>query len=288
LSSEIIETIKGVVMNKRKIFIASVIVAFLTLVGIQCGTLNTLNIFPDSEDIQLGKQLDDQIKKDPKQYPILTDRPNIKQYVMNVGNKVLASPDITKRGVYAYQYEIVHDDSTINAFCTPGGYIYVYTGLMKFVDNEATLAGILGHEIAHAERRHATNRMTKAYGAQILLGLILGEKPSQVAEITANLFTGLALLANSRGDESEADEWSIKYLASTPYYPGAITYFFEKMQQKRGGKGGGTLEKFLSTHPLDEDRIANVNKILSGMGNPKPTEANIFAAQYQAIKKELP
>ena len=274
-------------MKKHKTIIASFIVVFLTLIGIKCGTLSTLNIFPDSEDVQLGKQIDDQIKKDPKQYPVLTNKPNIKQYVASVGNKVLASPSITKRGVYAYQYEIIHDDSTINAFCTPGGYIYVYTGLMKFIDNEATLAGVIGHEIAHAERRHATNRMTKQYGAQILLGLILGQNPSQVVEVTANLFTGFALLANSRSDESEADEYSIKYLSTTPYYPGAITGFFEKMMEKKGGKGGGALERFFSTHPLDEDRIAHVNGILSKMGNQKPTEANTFAKQYQAIKKQL-
>ena len=274
-------------MRKRKIIIFSSVVIFLTLLGIRCGTLNTLNIFPDSEDMQLGKQIDEEIKKDPKQYPILTNKPKIKQYVESVGNKILASPSIVKRGVYAYQYEIIHDDSTINAFCTPGGYIYVYTGLMKFIDNEATLAGVIGHEIAHAERRHATNRMTKQYGTQILIGLILGQNPSQVAEVTANLFTGFALLANSRADESEADEWSMKYLQTTSYYPGAITYFFEKMMAKKGGGGGGALERFFSTHPLDEDRIAHVNQLLTKMGNPKPTEANTFAKQYRAIVKEL-
>lgn len=247
-----------------------------------------LNIFPDSEDIKLGKQIDGEIRKNPQEYPILQNRPDVKEYVATIGKKILAAPAIAKRGVYAYQYEIVHNDSTINAFCTPGGYIYVYTGLLKFIDNEATLAGIVGHEIAHAERRHATKRMTKAYGAQILLGLILGEKPSQVAEITANLFTGFALLANSRSDETEADEFSIKYLTSTSYYPGAITFFFEKMQQQRGGKGGGALERLLSTHPLDQDRIAHVKRVIATIGNPTPTEANTFAAEYQTFKQRLP
>ena len=278
--------LRKVIMKKPKTIIA-IVIGILTLVAIQCGTLNTLNIFPDSEDIQLGKQIDDQIKKDPKQYPLLTNKPKVKQYVESVGNKILSSPAIEKRGLYAYQYEIINDDSTINAFCTPGGYIYVYTGLMKFIDNEATLAGVIGHEIAHAERRHATNRMTKQYGGQILLGLILGQNPSQVAEVTANLFTGFALLANSRSDESEADEYSIKYLSTTQYYPGAITGFFEKMLEKKGGKSGGSLERFFSTHPLDEDRISHVNGILSKMGSQKPSEANIFSKQYKAIVKEL-
>jgi beta-barrel assembly-enhancing protease len=268
--------------------IISCMVVTLSFVGIRCGGLNTLNIFPDSEDIKLGKQIDEEMHKDPKQYPILTDKPKVREYVMGVGNKVLASPYITKKGVYAYQYEIIHDDSTVNAFCTPGGYIYVYTGLMKFVDNEATLAGILGHEIAHAELRHATNRMTKQYGAQILLGLILGDNPSEVVNVTANLFTGFALLANSRNDESQADEYSMKYLASTSYYPGAISNFFKKMLDKKGGKSGGSLERFFSTHPLDEDRIAHVNQLLVSMGNPKPVEANLLSVPYKKMLKELP
>ncbi len=261
-----------------------IIVLSLLTFALNCA----LNIFPDSEDIKLGKQIDGEIRKNPNEYPILQNRPDIKEYVTSIGNKILGSPAITKRSVYAYQYEIIQNDSVINAFCTPGGYIYVYTGLLKFVDNEATLAGIISHEIAHAERRHATKRMTKSYGAQILLGLILGEKPSQVAAITANLFTGLAILANSRSDETEADEFSIKYLTSTQYYPGAITFFFEKMQHQKGGKGGGALERLLSTHPLDKDRIAHVKQVITSIGNPTPTEANTLAAEYQAFKQKLP
>jgi len=160
--------------------------------------------------------------------------------------------------------------------------------LLKFIDNEATLAGVLGHEIAHAERRHATNRMTKQYGVQILLGLVLGDNPSEIVNVTANLFTGFALLANSRSDESEADEYSMKYLSSTTYYPGAITYFFDKMLVKKGGASGGSLERFFSTHPLDEDRISHINQLLAMMGNPKPTEANLLASSYKKMLKELP
>ena len=267
---------------RKRYYIALMIL--LLSIGIGCG----INIFPDSEDIKLGKQMDEQIRKNTKEYPILEGSPEVKQYVSEVGNKVLASPAITKRGIYAYKYEIIKDDSTINAFCTPGGYIYVYTGLLRFVDNEATLAGVMGHEIAHAEQRHATKRISKTYGAQILLSVVLGKNPSQIADMTANLFTGLALLANSRSDEAEADEYSMKYLSSTQYYPGAISYFFEKMKAKKGGKSGGTIERFLSTHPLDEDRISHVNELLKQQGNPKPNDANLFTSRYQEFRKKLP
>lgn len=267
----------------------TVILTFVAVVGWaiagwSCGA----NIFTDADDIKLGQQIDAQMRKDPKDYPILAGHPEVKSYVAGVADRVLASPQITKRGVYAYQVDIIHDDTTINAFCTPGGYIYVYTGLLKFVDNEATLAGVLGHEIAHAERRHATKRMTNQYGAQILLSLVLGDNPNQIAEITANLFTGLALLKNSRDDEAEADEYSLRYLSSTQYYPGAITLFFQKMESKTGGRSATAFDRLLSTHPLDQDRIDHVNQLLTAMGNPQASDKNLFKDRYRTFRNGLP
>lgn len=253
----------------------------------QCSGPLTMNVFPDSKDVNLGKEIDQQIRSNEKEYPILKNRPEVKDYIEGIGRTILSSPEIKKKNLYAYQFEVIQDDSTINAFCTPGGYIYVYTGLIKFLDNEATLAGVIGHEIAHAERRHATQRMTKAMGAQILAAVILGENPSQLAAIGANLFTGLGLLVNSRSDETESDTYSIRYLQSTPYYPGAIRYFFEKVL---GGRtdNGSAFERLLSTHPLPQDRIENVKKIMQQLGDPGPTEANLFQNRYSEMKKKLP
>ena len=175
----------------------------------------------------------------------------------------------------------------MNAFCTPGGYVYVYTGLLKFLDNEATLAGVVGHEIAHAERRHATKRMTASLGVEALVSVVLGQQPTQAAQIGANLFTGLGLLANSRSDEAEADTYSFKYLQSTEYYPGAIRFFFDKVLSSSGSKGG-LFDRLLSTHPLPQDRVDNVKKMLAQIGDPKPTESQLFTQRYQAMRKMLP
>ena len=262
-------------------------ILILSLAGFCCATLKSINLFPESKDIELGLQIDQEIRKNPGEYPLLTNRPEVKAYVEQIGKKILASPQLRYRDVFAYKFEIVKSDSTINAFCTPGGYIYVYTGLMKFLDNEATLAGVIGHEIAHAERRHATKRMTAAMGAEVLAGIILGDKPSQMAQIGANLFTGLGLLANSRSDEAEADDYSFRYLQTTEYYPGAIEYFFEKIQGS-GASRGSALERLLSTHSLPQDRVESVKKMLLQAGTPKPTEKVLFAQRYQQMKKKLP
>jgi predicted Zn-dependent protease len=243
-----------------------------------------INVFPVSKDIELGQQFDGEIRKSSKEYPILKDRPDVKTYVANIGKKILASPDIKYRDQFAYQFEIINDDSTVNAFCTPGGYVYVYIGLLKFLDNEASLASVIAHEIAHAERRHSTNKMTTQYGVQTVIGLAsgkIGESGTQIASIAA----GLSLLKYNRTEEEEADTYSFKYLQSTEYYPGAIRYFFEKVGV---GRSGGAFERLLSTHPLPQDRFDHVNKLLMEAGNPQPSESNIFAKRYQQFKGSLP
>ena len=268
-----------------------IVISFLFLLSISSiGCIGALgvNLFPDSRDIELGKQIDAEIRHNPKEYPILTGHGELKEYVESIGRRILESPAVRKRGMYAYTFEIIHDDSTINAFCTPGGYIYVYTGLLRFLDNEATLAGVLGHEIAHAERRHATLRMSSALGLQALLSIALGENPGQLAQVSGNLFAGLGLLVNSRSDETEADTYSMTYLQTTPYYPGAIRYFFDKVSAGSAGGKGSTFQRLLSTHPLPHDRIDHVENLLKKMGNPQPTEGNLFEIRYQQMKNRLP
>jgi predicted Zn-dependent protease len=275
-------------MSSRSWF-RSIVIAAGALIAGHCSSGSVgFNIFPDTKDIELGRQVDTEIRKTPQEYPILQGRPDVKAYVEEIGQRILASPEIKKKGVYAYQFEIIHDDKTINAFCTPGGYIYVYTGLLKFLENEAALAGVIGHEIAHAERRHATRRMTTQLGYQMLISIVLGDTPGQAAQIAGNLFTGLALLKNSRGDETESDTYSFKYLRSTPYYPGAIKYFFEKVQGESRGSRGGSFERLLSTHPLPQDRFDHINRMLAEIGDPAPTEANLFGQRYLEFRSKLP
>jgi beta-barrel assembly-enhancing protease len=247
-----------------------------------CTVCSSLNIFPVSDDQKLGAQFDQEIRADPKTYPIHSN-PAIRTYIQNMVNTIVRAPEVKYRNTFAYKVEIINDDKTVNAFCTPGGYIYVYTGLLKLADNEATIAGVIGHEIAHAERRHSTSRMTKAFGLQMLLEMVLGNNPNRNVELAANAFSGLGLLQNSRSDEEEADDFSFKYLRSTQWYPGGILYFFEKVR----GRPGSTIERLLSTHPLPEDRIKATNERLKKANMPPPTEAQLNMRGYQDFKRTL-
>lgn len=254
--------------------------SFLLVFLVAC----SFNIFPVSDDIQLGKQVQDEIQKDPKQYPILNNSA-ARSYLQNMINQIIISPKIKYRKEFAYKVEIINDDKTVNAFCTPGGYIYVYTGLLKTLDNEAALAGVLGHEIAHAENRHSTQRMTKAYGASVLTNIVLGKDAGQLEQLGANLLTGLALLKNSRSDELEADEDSFHYLESTKWYPGGIKYFFEKVMTN---KSSSIFEELLSTHPMPQDRLDQINKLIKESNMTSATKGdNLFKARYQDFLKSL-
>ena len=245
---------------------------------------SSFNLFPISEDVTLGSNLDKEIRSKPKEYPIYNDA-GLRGYVQGIVNQLKNSSLVNYRDKFPYTVTIINDPKTLNAFCTPGGYIYVYTGILKTLDNEASLAAVLGHEMAHAERRHSTQRMTKALGAQLMLEIALGKNPNKTTEIAANLFTGLALLKNSRDDEAEADEYSFKYMQSSRWYPGALSYFFEKV---KGSSRGGFIESWTSTHPLPQDRIDASNERVRKANLAPPTEENLFARPYQEMKSKLP
>jgi predicted Zn-dependent protease len=270
-------------MNIQKNRIAQMLVVFalpvIAVLGIDC---SGFNLYPVSEDARLGAGIDKEIQSKPGEYPVLNDYV-LQEYLQTMVNQLVSSPEVRYRGTFPYKVGIINDAKTLNAFCTPGGYIYVYTGLIKALDNEASLAAVLGHEIAHAERRHSTQRMTKALGAQVLLNIALGKDPNKTAEIAGNLFTGLALLKNSRDDEAEADVYSFKYMQSSRWYPGALGYFFEKVK----GQSGGAIERLLSTHPLPQDRInANSDRVRQANLAP-PIEENLLTRRYQEMKSRL-
>jgi len=268
----------------------------LLVASISCRSLD-VNLFPTSYDLQLGAQFNEDINANPKEYPILVGRDDVRQYITNIGNKILSSPDVKTRNEFVWKFEVINDDSTINAFCVPGGYVYVYTGLLKFIDDEATLAGVIAHEIAHAEKRHSTRRIVSQLGIQLGVGyateLLLGKNAAawqqQVVPLLGNMLASGLVMYNSREDESESDEYSFKYLKSTEYYPGAIKGFFEKMMENNNQSGGieATVNKLFSTHPPPPDRLDKINKMIKEANCPPPSENNLFKARYTKIKQSL-
>lgn len=210
------------------------------------------------EDVELGAQVAEQIENDPAQFPILdeTEYSEAYSYLNNLLDFILTSGEVQYQEEFVWDIHIIENDSVLNAFATPGGYIYVYTGLIKYLDQEDDLMGVLGHEVAHADLRHTSRNIQRQYGINILLELITGENPSQLEQIAGQIAGTAAGLSFSREFEEEADARSVEYLANTPYACNGAYSFFQKLINE--GQTGGTPE-FLSTHPDPEDRVEDIN-----------------------------
>lgn len=237
-----------------------------------------LNLFTIQQDRELGAQVAAEIDGNRAEYPILDSASNreVYAYLYKIRNKILNSGNVAHKDDFGWRLRIIKDDSTLNAFCTPGGYIYVYTGLMKFLDSEDQLAGVIGHEIAHADLRHSTRQMTKIYGVQVLLQILAGDR-QMLKEIT----TGIIGLKFSRSHETEADGNSVKYLCPTDYNAAGGAGFFQKISEM----GGSRQPQFLSTHPNPDNRIEHFHNSKTTMGC---TGTNDFKTEYKKMIAKLP
>lgn len=249
-------------MNFKRITIFHIL--FLILFLSACDENNDFVIFSIQDDKNLGAQVAEQIANDPTQFPILDPNQysDAYNYLQGITDKILNSGEVTYEEEFDWTIHIIEDDNTLNAFATPGGYIYVYTGLIKYLDKEDDLAGVMGHEIAHADQRHSSKQLQKQYGIQILLSVLLGNDPSALESIVGDIAGGLAALQFSRAHEEEADQFSVKYLANTQYQCNGAHSFFQKLLDEE--KAGGT-PTFLSTHPAPADRVAAINTYAEGL-----------------------
>ncbi|SFT66986.1 Peptidase family M48 [Lishizhenia tianjinensis] len=244
-----------------------------------CGTSGGgINLFTVDQDKELGAQVAAEIDGNPAEYPVLDSASNPKpyQYLYKMRDKILNSGAVTHKNEFGWRLRIIHDDNTLNAFCTPGGYIYVYTGLMKYLDSEDQLAGVMGHEIGHADLRHSTRQMTKLHGIDFLLNVIAGDRQA-IKQVTA----GLIGLKFSRSHETEADEASVKYLCPTDYNAAGGASFFEKLQ----AEGAGGTPEFLSTHPSPTNRIEDFYNTKTTLGC---SGEKTYETEYKRMLSTLP
>lgn len=254
-------------------------VGLLGLAGCEDGL--GINIFSIEDDIALGQDLADEIASHPKQYGEILDPgeyPEAYDHLDRIRDEILASGEVAYDDRFAWETHILHDDEVLNAFAAPGGFIYVYTGLIKYLEQEDHFAGVLGHEIAHAANRHSTEQLTQAYGIGMLISVVLGDgTAADIAELAA----GLATLSFSREDEAEADEYSVYYLCETDYAADGTAGFFLKLQED----GGADIPEFLSTHPSDEHRIDDIQGLVADLGC---STAPYPDAQWQDFVRSLP
>lgn len=227
---------------------------FATLSIIGCGKINLLTI---ADERQLGEQAKAEIASNPGEFPLLPKAvyPQAYAFIEGLAADILSSGQVQNRDNFQWEVYIIKRDDILNAFCTPGGKIYFYTGLMKYLDNSSAVAGVMGHEIAHADRRHSGKQLTSQMGLQFLLQIVAGTSGQDIAQMVGVL-AGLGSLKYGRDHEKEADEYSVKYLCPTRYQTDGAHYFFKKLIDE--GQANSGTPTFLSTHPDPGDRVANI------------------------------
>lgn len=166
---------------------------------------------------------------------------------------------------FQWEFNLIEDDATVNAWCMPGGKIAFYTGILPYTRDDAGMAVVMGHEIAHAVARHANERMSQVLLVQLggaSLSTAMSRSPAQTRDLFLRLYgTGAqvgVLLPHSRGQEAEADRIGLTIMAMAGYDPRVAPAFWQRM----AGAGGGRPPEFLSTHPAPETRIRNIETFI--------------------------
>ncbi|HTI70746.1 MAG TPA: M48 family metallopeptidase [Candidatus Limnocylindria bacterium] len=220
-----------------------------------------LNLVSSSEEQQMGFSEFDKMKKE---VPISKD-PQLNAMVQRVGKRIaaVAQPDMPNA-----QWEfVVFESPEANAFCLPGGKVGVYSGILPITKDDAGLATVIGHEVGHAVAHHGAARMTEAMGVQLggqLLGAATAKSKYQaLIPQVYGLGTQVGVvLPHSRAQESEADEIGVIYMARAGYPPQAAIDFWQRFSAYNSSKGGSGTPGFLSTHPVDSDRVAHLQQLL--------------------------
>ncbi len=239
-----------------------------------------LNLVSSSQEMQLGLASFEQLKKET---PISRDA-NANALLQKVGKRIAqaAGHDLPNA-----QWEfVVFDSAEANAFCLPGGKVGVYAGILPITKDEAGLATVIGHEVAHAVARHGAERMSEAMviqtGGQLAGAALKPADPTwqSIGMLAYGAGTKLGReLPHSRGQESEADQMGLIYMARAGYDPAESINFWQRFADfNKAHGGGGTpsfFESFLRTHPLDEVRIRQLRQWLpKAQAEFKPHPAN--------------
>ena len=256
-------------MNKFRTILISLLTA---LAFSSCGTTSTVPItgrkqnilVSDEQVLSLSNQQYQEYMKAAKVSTNATNTAMVKRVGQKLANAVVyylqQNGLANEASQYKWEFNLVQDKS-VNAFCMPGGKIVVYEGILPVTQDEASLAIVVGHEIAHAVAKHSAERLSnelrKQYGSQILTGILQGygtkTKLQQITSVAFGIGTQLGGAAYSRKQESEADRLGLIFAAMAGYDPNVAVAFWQRMAQASGGN-----YSLLSDHPSDATRIQNI------------------------------
>jgi len=246
-------------INFKKIILG----AILALLFIGCTKApitgrSQLIMIDKQQELALGFQSAQEVLKKEK----ISSDPQKNAMVKRIGQRIA---NVSGQSNYKWEFFVIDNDKEANAFCLPGGKVFVYTGLFKYVANDDELAAVMGHEIGHALARHGAERMSRGQlaqtGGQLLSAVMQGRgNPQNTAMVMQAFGIGTQLgimLPHSRVQEYEADHIGLVLAAKAGYNPQAALSFWEKFSQN-----GQTPPEYLSTHPAPVNRIKEIRALL--------------------------
>lgn len=236
-----------------------------------------INFYSLEKEVALGRQMAQEVERAAQ----LVDDPLVLEYVNRLGQNLALNSDAK----VPFTFKVI-DAPEINAFALPGGFLFVNRGLLEAAGNEAELAGVLAHEIAHVTARHGVEQASKGNllsWASLPL-IFLGGWGGFIINQAAGIALPLTFLKFSRGAEKEADRLAAQYLWKAGYDPQALNTFFEKLQAQEK-KEPGKLEKVFRSHPMTGDRIEEVQKLLARF--PERDSYQINSSDFIAAQRRV-
>lgn len=248
-----------------------VLLSVVALVAYACATVavtgrKQLSLVNNAELIPMAAQQYDQVLKEGKVISTGPQAEMVKRAGVNIQKAVeryMAEKNMSAElQGFSWQFNLLDDPKTVNAWCMPGGKVAFYTGILPICKDELGVAVVMGHEVAHAIANHGRERMSQqmvAQGALGTIGALMGQNPtlgSQLLLQAVGAGAGVGMLKFSREHESEADHMGLIFMAMAGYDPSAAPAFWERMS---GLSGGQQPPEFLSTHPSHETRINDLN-----------------------------
>jgi predicted Zn-dependent protease len=224
-----------------------------------------LSLMSEAQEVELGKSMDVEVRRQMGLY----EDAELQRYVESIGMRLARA---SQRPNLPWHFAVV-DEPAVNAFALPGGYIYLTRGILPFLDSEADLAGVLGHEIGHVTARHSAQQYTKAtsagLGVQLLSIFVPEARPLQGLTETA---LGVLFLKYGREDELQADRLGVDYTKTTGWNPagvGSMLRTLARLDEAAGSRRG--VPNWLSTHPAPADRVQKIQAYIAQTGAPVGT-----------------
>lgn len=223
--------------------------AFLSSCGTAGDTIGALFV-SDADEVKIGQQFDADLRAHPSEYPLYNtnsaNHQRVKAYVDSVVRNILAQVPASERPAYYGNFQVtLIDKNVVNAFAVPGGFVYVYTGIIDSLKNESELAAILGHEMTHVIHHHYRTLLAEQFGIDFILRGVGGDSSA-----LSSVAKGLLTLKLTRDHEADADQNGTILAGAAQYNPLGVADFFARMPE-------GSLE-ILSDHPSNQSRVEAV------------------------------